>query len=350
MLKKVRNFILYFIPQWFVLWFLKTFASQKIFYIDALKAARNIHERTGITEKILMKDMICCYIKYGASVEDYRSFHFYKLNDFGRREFLCKNPYLSLRKRINPFGTEWDILFSKRKTNKLFPEFLGRCYIDCGEVSEEQILAFLKEYGKVIVKPDGEYAGKGVYVTSITELTDPLGFCHEVCKQRMILEELVVQHPDTAQVNPDSLNTIRINTVIDNSGKIQVFASSFRMGVGNVQVDNLHHGGIAALVDLETGKICSPAYGEEAVPYRKHPYTGVFLPGLQLPFWEDAKQMALRAAERIPKMRLVGWDIAITAHGPILIEGNPNPGLASIQMPIQTGIHKKFFNVFNGKS
>ena len=341
-------------PIWLVLWFLKVFvskskifAAQNIFYMDALKAAEIIHKRTRISKKKLMKDMLHCYVKYGASIEDYRSFHFYRLSDFGRSEFLCKNSYMTLRERINPAGAEWDTLFSKSKTNKFFHEFLGRNYIDCGEVLPEQILAFLNEHGKFIVKPDGEYAGVGIYVTSISELTDPLDFCHEVRNKRMILEEIVVQHPDTAQVNPESLNTIRINTVIDANGIAQVFAASFRMGVGNVKVDNLHHGGIAALVDLKTGKLCSPAYGEEAIPYREHPHTGIFLPGLQLPLWEDAKQMVLRAAAKIPQIRLIGWDVAITTRGPILIEGNPNPGLVSIQMPVQTGIRQKLFHVFN---
>ena len=354
MLKKIRNMALRFIPKWFILWFLKVFgskskafAAQNIFYMDALKAATSIHEKTIIPKKKLIKDMLYCYFKYGASIEDYRSFHFYRLNDFGRREFLCKNSYMTLRERINPAGAEWDTLFSKSKTNKLFHEFLGRNYIDCGEVSEEQILAFLKEHDRFIVKPDGEYAGTGVYVTSIAELADPLDFCREVRGNRVILEELVKQHPDTAQVNPESVNTIRINTVIDGKGIAQVFAASFRMGIGNVKVDNLHHGGIAALVDLKTGKLCSAAYGEEAIPYREHPHSGVFLPGLQLPFWEDAKQMVLRAAAKIPQIRLIGWDVAITASGPILIEGNPNPGLVSIQMPVQTGIRQKLFHVFN---
>ena len=337
------------IPKWFILWFLKVFgsrskvfAAQNIFYMDALKAAKSIHKRTGILKKNLIKDMLHCYLKYGASIEDYQAYNFYRLNDFGRREFLCTNSYMSMRDLINPKGVEWDILSSKNKTNKLFHEFLGRSYIYCGEVSEEQIMAFTKEQGKFIVKPDGEYAGAGIYVTSFDELEDPLGFCREVRKKKMIIEELVEQHSDTAQVNPESLNTIRINTVIDANGIAQIFTAAFRMGVGNVKIDTLHRGGIAAPVDLKTGKLCSPAYGVDAMPHREHPHTGVFLLGLQLPFWEDAKWMVLKAAARIPQIRLIGWDVAITAQGPILIEGNQHPGLFPLQMLDQTGIRQKF--------
>jgi D-alanine-D-alanine ligase-like ATP-grasp enzyme len=47
----------------------------------------------------------------------------------------------------------------------------------------------------------------------------------------------------------------------------------------------------------------------------------------QIPFYQEAKKLAVEAATRVPQLRVVGWDVAIQADGPILIEGNQLPGL-----------------------
>jgi hypothetical protein len=44
--------------------------------------------------------------------------------------------------------------------------------------------------------------------------------------------------------------------------------------------------------------------------------------GYELPFWKDIKSICLKAHEICPNIYMVGWDIAITNQGPILIEGN----------------------------
>ncbi len=51
-------------------------------------------------------------------------------------------------------------------------------------------------------------------------------------------------------------------------------------------------------------------------------YTGVVFENYQIPFFEEAKNLALRAARSLPALRLVGWDIVISENGPLLLEGN----------------------------
>ena len=41
--------------------------------------------------------------------------------------------------------------------------------------------------------------------------------------------------------------------------------------------------------------------------------------------------MVLKAALEVPEVRYVGWDVAITKNGPIIIEGNENPSYGLIQ-------------------
>ena len=41
--------------------------------------------------------------------------------------------------------------------------------------------------------------------------------------------------------------------------------------------------------------------------------------------------MVKEAALKIPELRYIGWDIAITDNGPVLIEGNEYPSYGLIQ-------------------
>lgn len=44
--------------------------------------------------------------------------------------------------------------------------------------------------------------------------------------------------------------------------------------------------------------------------------------------------MLTSAAKEIPQVAYVGWDVAITPNGPVLIEGNTTPGYRYYQMPL----------------
>jgi hypothetical protein len=96
--------------------------------------------------------------------------------------------------------------------------------------------------------------------------------------------------------------------------------------MGSAIADNMALGGLAAPVDLTTGKICGPAI--RIVPRKlpselaSHPDTGVGLEGFQIPCWEEVKALATLAQINFPDMAFVGWDIAILPDGPIVLEGN----------------------------
>ena len=48
--------------------------------------------------------------------------------------------------------------------------------------------------------------------------------------------------------------------------------------------------------------------------------------------WEQVIEMLRKAAVRVPEIGYVGWDIAITETGPILIEGNNDGGYIAYQL------------------
>jgi len=64
------------------------------------------------------------------------------------------------------------------------------------------------------------------------------------------------------------------------------------------------------------------APGGGFLPVDRHPETGVTFSGFQLPFWAEVCALARRAARAFLPIRTIGWDFAMTAGGPCLIEGN----------------------------
>ena len=104
--------------------------------------------------------------------------------------------------------------------------------------------------------------------------------------KQYLVEEFIVQHPDISRIYPLSVNTLRLVT-ISRGGKVRLVFSSMRIGNGK-RVDNLNSGGMAVLVDEETGKICTPGADKDGKAYFQHPMTGVDLIGCEIPMYREA--------------------------------------------------------------
>ena len=63
-----------------------------------------------------------------------------------------------------------------------------------------------------------------------------------------------------------------------------------------------------------------------------HPTTGVVFDGFQIPCFQEAKELVLKAALESDKILVVGWDVAISENGPVVIEGNRRPGFDLVQV------------------
>ena len=141
-----------------------------------------------------------------------------------------------------------------------------------------------------------------------------------------ILEEIVVQHPEMSKLCPTSVNTCRIATLLGDKQQGIVYAF-LRIGNGKV-MDNVDCGGMAARIDLDSGKLLTVGADKQGNTYTNHPITGTPIVGFTIPYWEEAKAMCLEAAQKVPQMRFVAWDVAITPDGPTFIEGNSFPSHA----------------------
>ncbi len=152
-----------------------------------------------------------------------------------------------------------------------------------------------------------------------------------------LLQAKVQQHDHLNALAPSTTNTVRVVTFLDHTNTVHIHFTIFRLGrQGNV-ADNWDRGGISVAIDPATGVLgaglLKPKYGGQWLEV--HPDTGVRFTGQQLPYWEEIVALCRQAARVLPKVRSVGWDVAITPTGPVLIEGNPDWDLPMVQVHTQ---------------
>ncbi len=154
----------------------------------------------------------------------------------------------------------------------------------------------------------------------------------EVIKSGYLFQENILQHPEMARLNPSCINTIRMDTFIDCDGNIEIISAFQRMSIKNAFVDNHSAGGCIVKINLKTGMLLSEGYlsfpQDLGVPLLKHPVTNVVFENFQIPYFDQAKELVIKAAGYIPGLRLIGWDIGISKTGPVLIEGNTELDMA----------------------
>ncbi|WP_429885853.1 sugar-transfer associated ATP-grasp domain-containing protein [Geoalkalibacter halelectricus] len=155
-----------------------------------------------------------------------------------------------------------------------------------------------------------------------------------------LLEAYVEQHPVMRGLNASSLNTLRVLVLWPFDGEPHVVGAFVRIGRAGSLVDNTSLGGIAAVVDNETGQLSSahfkPPHPDE---FDCHPDHGSQIQGVSLPYWDDIKLLVCQAIRVFPHMRFCGFDVGISVNGPVIVELNVEPDKTSL-MQINAGILK----------
>lgn len=108
------------------------------------------------------------------------------------------------------------------------------------------------------------------------------------------------------------------------------------LALGKTIADNFHQGGKGVLVDIETGKLVGNGI-DKKLNESENSITNIKFDGFQIPYWEEIKEMVLEAALVNDKVNMVGWDVAISKNGPLIIEGNRGPGFDLVQVLLKKG-------------
>lgn len=177
------------------------------------------------------------------------------------------------------------------------------------------------------------YRGKDNVLRSPDEMRQEI--IDQSRRRPLIVQPALVNHPNLADLNCGALATVRIVTCRNEAGGFEVTCAAFRMPRStNSVVDNFHAGGIAAAIDIATGRLGAATdmgLNPRTAWFERHPVTNAAIRGRILPDWDKVMAVAQRAHAHFDDFTIIGWDIAILADGPCIIEANGAPDLDIIQ-------------------
>lgn len=213
------------------------------------------------------------------------------------------------------------------------------------------LVSWLERRQAVIAKPG--YSSKGRGVTAFrregdgwrgpTGALDATGLARNLQNYLIrhgVVQDLLFAHHHLQGLSPGALPTLRIVTCRNETGAPESCVTILRLGSGATPVDNFNAGGLAVRLD-DSGhcEVAFRANGSAADTISAHPETGAQIIGHEVPDLKEAVALSEQAHCTLPQgYAVVGWDIGLTDRGPMLIEGNWNPGTDIIQLVDGVGL------------
>ena len=293
-------------------------AAKKLYAVS-----RMLHEQRGGATLKYFLDALHCSRRHGASAENYLVLRFFALSEREREEYLTSGRSKAVDAALNRNAKNEDKQRIGRKDlfNKAFRGLVKRDYVFAPDCAFEEFSAFLDRHETFILKPVAGTMGKGIEKLQSPENREK--FYERCCDERLLLEELILQHPALGLINPSCVNTVRINAARAADGGVRLIGACLKCGGQGAVTDNFHAGGVAYPLDLETGRVSGPGRNNTDLrEFTRHPGTEHFMPDFQVPFWNEVRGCVMQGMDRVPSLGYVGWDVALTPEGPELIEGN----------------------------
>lgn len=278
----------------------------------------------GMNPYRFVVDGIYCWFRYGCVYNQFTEGGFYKYRAYHRKKILTYRTWKKLILVNNPD----DIHFFKNKVdfNIFYKDFIGRDWLYSKSMSVKDLEKFVLKHKSAIIKPIDDWEGNGIYIVDFSNY-DIEKLFSEYNQKNVLMEEVVKQHPQMI-FNNKAVNTIRIYTIYDDTkNKAFIIKTTLRVGIGDSIVDNSHSGGCSYEIDVKSGIIISCGWSHTLKEQLFHPGSNICMLGRKIPYWDEVVIMVKRAAEMMPSVKYIGWDVAISSEGPILIEGNHDADL-----------------------
>lgn len=290
-----------------------------------------VKQKSGHSKARTFCDILWCAARYGAGYYDYVMFGFYDMNGKQRDTYLTRVRNKKVCELMNQpgYGDEFD---DKLRFNVRFADFLGRRTLNAAAATPDELVR-IPAGARLLLRqaeprhlrqrhreaPHGGLAGCGE-AAGLSEGKGPRRAGGAACAASGYGEAA----PAIRQHHAHRHGPCRRHRTHC------LYCAEDRQGDGFC--DNSGQGGVICRVDEKTGKICSVATDDYFNVYETHPDTGIRFEGYQLPMVQEAVAFARKAALVVPQICHVGWDVAVTPDGPVLIEGNDYPGTDLCQL------------------
>lgn len=215
------------------------------------------------------------------------------------------------------------LLTTKTRWIDFLRESLGDKFIIKAALSDggKGIGLFSRQADGQYLNKDRYYSPEDIYEDVVIKKT--YGKC--------IFQRIAQNHEEiTRKTGAKALQCLRILTAKTRYGDVKLYSLWFKfVGHPNNETDHFllgRTGNFSAQIDNNTRKIKSAFSFNfdryEFFPITHHPFTGEGLIGWKIPYIDEAADLALKMHRGLSSMQAVGWDIAITPQGPMVVEGN----------------------------
>ena len=294
--------------------------------------------------KARKKELSPYYEQRGFKVSMMFADYFSRLNGIDSDRYLSMDLYyFFVIPALNRYDFK-DAYLDKNIYSMLFPDVCqpatviknmhGLFYMDGEEVTIDQAVNAVCGFsGDLIVKPTVETCN-GEGVEQISGLNaDAVKALFNQYGINFIVQEKVKQHPDLQQVNPTSLNSMRLYTYrrLDGTYEYLYPFAHMRFGGKGAIKDNVSQGGGTCLIN-EDGTVDDRVYRFKSMAVSSlKQETGV--DNLTIPNYQGVIDTLLKMHRRLPYFDFVGWDVTVLPSGePLLIEFNLVPSVEGPQM------------------
>lgn len=292
--------------------------------------------------KKMMKEAV---LKYHWDFYEFFYFDYQNLSEDERLSFVPeyeKNVFCS---KVND-PEDAQIFYNKWETYCKFKKFYNREAVYISSISDLlkiDVVEFVRKHTSFILKPVEAACGRGIKLIKELDSEMAMNKLKQVLSEapsKYIMEELICQVNEMASFHESSVNTIRITT-INYGDHIDIIHPFMRTGQGGSFVDNGGSGGIIAAISPDNGKVIA-ACDESLNWYELHPNSKLPLVGFKVPYWEAAISTARALATMLPNVKYVGWDLALTEKGWVMVEGNDFGAFVGFQLPTRKGFRLEF--------
>lgn len=288
-----------------------------------------ISKENNNKSKLYIKfDLFMNFLKRGVGYTDYFRGNYINLTKKEKDTFVTAKSFYRVIKTLND-EDYIGVFENKLLFNKYFKEYIKRDFINLRTCTKEEYEEFINNHTIVFAKnPLGE-GGHGISRLDINLIENKEELYNRLIENKQyLLEEEIIQSDELNEINPNCVNSYRIITLVNNN-KSYVIANALRV---NQDKNNV----IGCTNDLyfsfsEDGIIDSNVIDDYGHIYTKHPLTGKDFNEVKIKDVKTAFEMCKKAALEIPEVKYVGWDVAFTNKGPVIVEGNEYPGYGILQ-------------------
>lgn len=258
-------------------------------------------------------------------------------NGVFRPDYLPEELYVTRVDRYFSDRQEARFLDNKCYYYRLFPQVkqpevvgmrIGGTWLDgrISPVSYEKVKeAALREPELVVKRAVNSQGGYGVRFLDRREAKKGLDGLIAGIPCDLVIQKPVRQHPGLAVLHPESVNTLRIVSLLTGE-RVKIYAVCLKIGVGKERVDNGCHGGIYCGVRPD-GRLRRLGIMDNGRTAERHPQLGYRFADQKVPCLKKALELVRKAHPFLGHFRLISWDVAIDETGEaVLIEANLSLG------------------------